>query len=42
MSVKDLPADACVRLAGVTKLTHEEMRLTSYPESMPQIDVCKE
>jgi WD40 repeat protein len=42
MSVKDLFTEACARLAGVTKLTREEMRLAGYPDSMPQIDVCKE
>jgi WD40 repeat protein/energy-coupling factor transporter ATP-binding protein EcfA2 len=42
MSVRDLITEACVRLAGVTKLTREEMRLAGYPESMPEIDVCKE
>jgi WD40 repeat protein len=40
MAVKDLLAQACARLAGVTKLTREEMRLASYPDSMPEIDVC--
>ena len=40
MSVKDLLAEACARLAGVTKLTREEMRLAGYPDSMPEIDVC--
>jgi hypothetical protein len=42
MDVKDLLAQACARLAGVTELTREEMRLAGYPESMPRIDVCKE
>jgi len=42
MSVKDLISEACVRLASMTKLTHEEMRLAGYPDSMPAIDVCKE
>jgi WD40 repeat protein len=37
---KDLLAGACARLAGVTKLTREEMRLAGYPDSMPEIDVC--
>ena len=40
MSVKDLLVEVCARLAGVTKLTREEMRLASYPESVPEIDVC--
>src|SRR5262249_25102459 len=34
MSVKDLLAEACVHLAGVTKLTREEMRLAGHPDSM--------
>ena len=40
MSVKDLLAEVCVHLAGVTKLTRQEMRLAGYPDSMLQIDVC--
>jgi hypothetical protein len=40
MPVQDLLAEACARLAGLTKLTREEMRLAGYPESMPEIDVC--
>jgi WD40 repeat protein len=41
ISVKDLLAEACVRLAGLAKLTRDEMRLASYPDSMPEIDVCQ-
>ena len=41
MSVKDLLVQACASLAGVTKLTPEEMRLASYSDSMPEIDVCE-
>jgi WD40 repeat protein len=40
MAVKDLLAEACVRLAGVTKLTREEMRLAGYPDSRSEIDIC--
>jgi len=40
MPPKDLLAQACARLAGVAKLTREEMRLAGYPDSMPKIDVC--
>jgi TIR domain/WD domain, G-beta repeat len=40
MPVKDLLAEACVHLAGVTKLTREEMRLAGYPDSMSEIDIC--
>jgi WD40 repeat protein len=42
MPAKGLLAEACARLAGVTKLTRDEMRLAAYPDSMPEIDVCKE
>jgi WD40 repeat protein len=42
ISVKDLVAEACARLAGVTKLTRDEMHIAGYPDSMPEIDVCKE
>jgi WD40 repeat protein len=42
MATKDLLAEACIRLAGVTKLTREEMRLAGHPDSMPEIDVCRE
>ena len=40
MSMKDLVADACVRFAGMSKLTREEMRLAGYSDSVPEIDVC--
>jgi WD40 repeat protein len=36
---RDLLAQACTRLAGMTKLTREEMRLASYPDSEPEIDM---
>jgi hypothetical protein len=36
MSVKDLLAEACLHLAGVTKLTREDMRLAGYPDSMSE------
>jgi Tol biopolymer transport system component len=41
MSAKDLLSEACAHLAGLTKLRREEMRLASYPENMPEIDVCQ-
>ena len=42
MSVKDLLAQACARLAaGLTELTRDEMRLAGYPDSVPKIDVCQ-
>jgi len=40
MSVKDLLVEVCARLAGVTKLTREEMRLAGYPDSVHEIDEC--
>ena len=40
MSVKDLLAEACEHLAGLTKLTREEMRLAGYPDSVHEIDEC--
>jgi WD40 repeat protein/energy-coupling factor transporter ATP-binding protein EcfA2 len=41
MPVKDLLVEACGRMTGFTELTREEMRLASYPDSMPRIDVCQ-
>jgi TIR domain/WD domain, G-beta repeat len=41
MSAKSLLAEACARLNGLTKLTREEILLASYPDSMPEIDVCR-
>jgi WD40 repeat protein len=40
MSVKHLLEEACVHLAGITKLTREEMRLAGYPDSISEIDIC--
>ena len=40
MPPNDLLVEACLRLAGLTKLTREEMRLAGYPDNMPEIDVC--
>ena len=40
ISVKALLVEACARLAGLTKLTREEMRLAGYPDSMSEIDIC--
>ena len=42
MSARDLLVQACARLAGVTKLTRDEMRLAGYPDSMPEIGVCND
>ena len=41
LSAQDLLKEACGRLAGLTKLTRDEMRLASYPDDMPVIDVCQ-
>jgi len=38
--VKGLLAQVRARLAGVTNLTREEMRLAGYPDSMSEIDIC--
>jgi WD40 repeat protein len=37
-----LIVEACKRLAGISKLTRDEMRLAGYPDSQAAIDVCKE
>jgi hypothetical protein len=42
MSAKNLLVEACARLDGATKLTRDEIRLVGYPDSKPEIDVCKE
>jgi hypothetical protein len=33
--------EACKRLAGVSKLTRDEMRLAGYSDDIPEIDVCQ-
>jgi WD40 repeat protein len=40
-SAKELLEEACSRLRGLSQLTRAEMRLAGYPDSMPEIDVCK-
>jgi WD40 repeat protein len=40
MSAKELLAEACARLAGVAKLTRDEMHLAGYADDMNEIDVC--
>jgi hypothetical protein len=42
ISAKLLLTEACARLSGLAKLTRDEMRLAAYPDSMPDIDVCRE
>jgi WD40 repeat protein len=41
MPATELLMETCARIAGLTKLTREEMRLASYPDSIPEIDVCQ-
>jgi WD40 repeat protein len=42
MSTKDLVREVCTRrLRGVVTLSRDEMRLAGYPDSLPEIDVCK-
>ena len=41
MPVRALLEETCARLADMTKLTRDEMRLAGYPDSMPEIDVCQ-
>ena len=40
MSTKELIADACLRLRGLTRLSRDEMRLIGYAEDATEIDVC--
>jgi WD40 repeat protein len=41
MPTKDLVAETCTpRLAGLSKLTRDEMRLAGYSDTIPEIDVC--
>jgi WD40 repeat protein len=40
MAAKDLLAQACVLLADLSRWSYDEMRLASYPDSTPEIDVC--
>jgi hypothetical protein len=40
MPAIELLMEACARLAGLTKLTRDEMRLAGYLDSTPEIDVC--
>jgi hypothetical protein len=35
MSAKGLLVEVCTRLADLTKLTRDEMRLAGYPDSEP-------
>jgi hypothetical protein len=41
MSVRGLLAEVCTRLAGLTKMTRDEMRLAGYPDDRPEIDMCQ-
>jgi len=42
MSANDLLGEVCKRLSGVSKFTRDEMRLSSYPDSVAEIDVCRD
>jgi WD40 repeat protein len=41
MSMMDLLTEAYARLHGLTSLTRDEMRRAGYPDSKPEIDVCR-
>jgi WD40 repeat protein len=41
MPARDLLAEICARLVGLSKLTLDEMHLAGYPDSIPEIDVCE-
>ena len=40
MSTKELIAEACLRMRGLTKLSRDEMRLVGYAEDATEIDVA--
>jgi hypothetical protein len=40
MATKQLMAEVCLQLHGLTRLTRDEMRLVGYAEDVPAIDVC--
>ena len=40
MATKELMAQACQQLHGLTRLTRDEMRLVGYAEDATEIDVC--
>jgi WD40 repeat protein len=41
MSTRGLLAETCARrLQGISKLSHDDMRLLGYSDSQPEIDVC--
>jgi WD40 repeat protein len=40
MATKELMAQACLQLHGLTRLTRDEMRLVGYAEDASEIDVC--
>jgi len=42
MATKELMAQACLQLRGLTRLTRDEMRLVGYAEDASEIDVCAE
>ncbi len=40
MSTKELVAEACLRMRGLTKLSRDEMRLVGYADDASEIDAC--
>jgi len=40
MSTKQLIAEVCLQLHGLSRLTRDEMRLVGYAEDAAEIDVC--
>jgi hypothetical protein len=42
MTTKELMAQACLQIHGLSKLTRDEMRLVGYAEDVTAIDVCAE
>jgi WD40 repeat protein len=42
MSTKDLLVETCARpLAGISRLSRDDMRLLGYSDDVPEIDVCE-
>jgi hypothetical protein len=42
MSIRGLLVETCARLlAGLSKLSRDDMRLLGYTDATPEIDVCE-
>ncbi len=41
MSTKGLLTEACARLASISKLSRDDMRMLGYADDQPEIDVCE-